>query len=334
MAIAPLAAELPVPVFEFLERKVSVRGATHWRWKYGRPDRAFYHQSGDGGVAGFIGLMPTTLYDQGRVLRATWFCDWATGEGSVGVGLGLLRHAQKTTDLLLTLNGSLETRALLPKLRWQAIETAGVWVRPVSARALAARAAKRSHALLRRPAELALRLGERYFGVARPPAGAFTLEEVARFPESYDLVWQTRRDEFRPLMDRSSAQLNFMCVDFPEGGYRRFLLRDGGEVCGHLVLRTDLRRGQLRGRIIDLLWPRGRAGLPGWLVQEAAWLLRAAGADVLECTASVPDLERALAAARFVRRRPVVVWYNQLPEGVKPPDAWIMTFVDCDRGYR
>src|SRR5262249_7901471 len=188
----------------------------------------------------------------------------ATGEGSVGVGLGLLRHAQKTTDLLLTLNGSLETRALLPKLRWQAIETAGVWVRPVSARALAARAARRSHALLRRPAELALRLGERYFGVTRPPAGAFTLEEVARFPEAYDRVWQTRRDEFRPLMDRSSAQLNFMCVDFPEGGYRRFLLPGGGGGRWIPAPRPDNRPWPPPGPALALPSPAGAGRASAW----------------------------------------------------------------------
>ncbi|MFN8545578.1 MAG: hypothetical protein U0807_15415 [Candidatus Binatia bacterium] len=337
MAILALAESSPEAVFEFLETRMSARGRAHWRWKFqlgrDRDGRAFFHQAPDGRVTGFIGLLPTALHAPGRVVRATWFVDWATGEGGVGAGVGLLRRAQATTDILLTLGGSPDTVAILPRLKWQRIDAPGMWILPVSGRTVAARAAGRS-VVLRFPSRLVGALARWYFRPSRPPAGRFSLREVDRFPESYDAVWNARCAEFAPLMDRSSAQLNFMFADYPEGGYRRFLVLDRGAVVGHVVLRVDHHRGQARGRIVDLLWPRAQAELVEWVVREATWRLAQASADTVECTASVPELERALAAVRFSNRWPVRIWYDRLPEGVTPPQTWFITFLDCDRAYR
>ena len=62
-------------------------------------------------------------------------------------------------------------------------------------------------------------------------------------------------------------------------------------------------------------------------------MLQEDGADVVECTASVPDLEDALGRCRFSRRRPVPLWYSRLPAEAAP-DTWYVTFFDCDRAYR
>ena len=140
MPIAALEASSPAHVFEFLDRYVSPRGAAHWRWKYqlDAPDagpRAFYHAHADGTVAGFIGILPTTLHSPANRTRAAWFVDWATrpGEGAVGSGVALLRRAQAATDVLLTLQGSADTQAILPKLKWTMVERPVVRATTVSA---------------------------------------------------------------------------------------------------------------------------------------------------------------------------------------------------------
>jgi len=339
--IAALEASSPAHVFEFLDRHVSPRGIAHWRWKYqldaaDAAPRAFYHLQADGSVAGFIGILPTVLHSQANQTRAAWFVDWATrpGEGAVGSGVALLRRAQAATDVLLTLQGSADTQAILPKLRWSMVERPAVWVLRTSARAIAVRGPLRERAWLRGPALLAGSVVARARRVPRVAGAAFALEEVERIPTSYDAVWEARRGEFAPLMERTSAQLDFMCGRYPEGGYRAFLVHVDGAVAGHLILRIDEKDDLQRGRIIDALWPRTRAGALEWLVREACGILQEHGVDYIECTASAADLERALAGCRFSRLRPVPVWYHRLPDGAAGPDAWFLTYLDCDRAYR
>ncbi len=340
MGIEPLEPSSSASVFAFLEGRGTPRGREHWAWKYqldrGDGGRAFYHRAADERVGGFIGLLPTTLHTADTTARAAWFVDWATapGEGSVGVGVGLLRRAQASTDILLTLEGSEDTRKILPKLRWMSSEGPATWILRVSPRGIAERGPVRQRSWLRLPARIAGVFLHAFYRVTKAPDLGFSLEEIARFPASYDAVWDARRAQFAPLMDRSSAQLNFMCADFPDGGYRSFLLRDGTHVSGHVILRLDEKNGLRRGRIIDALWDRSRPRLAEWLVRAASRLLQDAGADYIECTASVPDLEQALGACRFRRRRAVPVWYHRLPGGVPAPDAWFITYLDCDRAYR
>lgn len=338
MAIESLRASSPEAAFTFLDERIARRERAHWTWKYGLAAddgaRAFYHAGADGSVGGFIGLLPTALCTEGGEIPAAWFVDWATGAGSVGAGVALLRHAQARTTILLTLVGSADTRQILPKLRWMCEERPGLWILRLTARALAASGPVSRRPWLRLPVLAAAPLARLYFGVADPGEDPFRLQEIGRFPDAYDDVWAARRAEFAPLMRRTSRDLNFMCTDFPEGGYRRYLVREDDRLAGHLVLRTDRVRGLLRGRIVDTLWTRGRAGFAEWLVQRATWILQEAGADYIECTASVPDLEQALARCRFSRRRPVPIWYHRLPDDAPTPEGWFITFLDCDRAYR
>lgn len=340
MPIAPLEPSSPPAVFDFLERHVSARGRAHWEWKYQLdrqgPARAFYHAGADGAVGGFVGTLPTTLHAPAQRARAAWFVDWATrpGGGSVGVGVALLRRAEAATDVLLTLQGSVDTQKILPKLRWNVVETPATWILRVSPRAIVTRGPLRRHPWLRALALLPAALVARNRRVTRVRSSPFALEEVERFPASYDARWEARRAEFAPLMDRSSAQLNFLYADFPEGGYRCFLVREGADVVGHLVLRLDRKEDAHRGRIIDALWPRARRDAVEWLVREACAILQERGVDYIECTASVADLEQALRACRFARLRPVPVWYHRLPDGMATPDTWFITYLDCDRAYR
>ena len=340
MRIAALEASSPDAVFSFLDASVSPRGRDHWRWKYqlerSAEARAFYHLGSDGSVDGFIGLMPTRLCTQQSSVRAAWFVDWATvpGERSVGAGVGLLRHAQAQTEMLLTLQGSADTQKILPKLRWTEARTPSTWILRLSARAIADRGPVRRRPWLLAPALLAAGIARLRYRVGRPAEVAFRLREIDRFPASYDATWEERRQEFVPLMERTSAQLNFMCADYPGGGYSRFLVLEEERVAGHLILRCDSTGGLARGRIVDALWTRERPGMTDWLVSQACWLLQQRAVDFIDCTVSALDFERALRGRRFSRRAGVPIWYHRLPAGVPTPDQWFITYLDCDRAYR
>lgn len=341
MPIEALQTTSPPAVFAFLDAHLARRDRAHWIWKYRLDDparaRAFYYTGRDGTVGGFIGTLPTTLHTRDAEVDAAWFVDWATGVGpaSVGAGVALLRHAQARTTVLLTLVGSADTRQILPKLRWMCEERPGLWILRLSPRALAASGPVRRRPWLRLPVLALAPLARLYFRVADPGTSRFRLRAVERFPADYDAVWAARRPEFAPLMSRASAPLNFMCADFPEGGYTRFLLCERDQVVGHLILRADdTGDGLRRGRIVDALWPRERAGVVEWLVRSACRVFQEQAIDYIECTTSAPDLERALRACHFSRRRAVPIWYHRLPNGIPTPEAWFITYLDCDRAYR
>ncbi len=357
MPIQVLDANAPETAFAFLDETLrarghKARGCAHWRWKYrldaagapaavahgATPPSAFYWREADGRVVGFIGLMHTTLHVAGQRHAAAWFVDWhvRAAEGGVGVGLGLLRTAEAAAGILLTLQGSEDTRQILPRLGWKQSLGPATWVRPLSSRAISGPFERRAPRWVRGAAHLAGAAASLSVRCAQPaPLADVELVDVDRFPADYDDVWQARLAEFAPSMKRDGAYLNYLCADYPDGSYGLQILRCGGTAAGHVIRRVDTdRQGLCRGRIIDLLWMRTRPELARWLVDSACWQLQQAGADYVECVASVADLREVLQCARFRSRRAVPLWYHRLPAGVPSPDNWYVTFLDCDRAYR
>jgi len=334
-------ADAPQSVLAFLEETVSSRGAAHWRWKYrlgaGDPPAAYYWQDPDGRIRGFIGMMHTHLEADSRRVPAAWFVDWhvAPGERSVGVGVGLLRKAEAAAGVLLTLQGSADTRRILPSLGWKESTVPAVFLRPLTRRFVTSRLAPRLPEAVRGVTGAVAGAAALALACRRPTAPmGVELADVKRIPAEYDGVWSARAREFAPLMTRDSDYLNYMCADFPDGGYRIQLVRDAGEIAGHLVVRADVDRdGLRRGRIVDLLWPRKRPQLAAWLLRSACWQLQQEGADYVEAVAAVQDLRAALPRS-FRRRRTLPIWYHRLPNEAPHPDDWYVTFLDCDRAYR
>lgn len=331
------ALEHPIPddVLGFLDQTVSARGRRHWEWKYGAgtaaTPAAFYWRQAGGQVLGFIGLMRTAWHADGAVHPAAWFVDWYVAPGQPGIGMGLLRKAEAAAGVLLTLQGSADTRQILPRLGWKQSDAPVTWVRPLSRRFVGDWLSRHLPAPLARLAApvVALALRPRR---APHPDGAELLA-VDRLPASYDAVGNARATEVS-AMGRGSAYLNWLCADYPDGGYRLWLVRRRGADVGHLITRCDVdRRQRRRGRIVDAAWPWSDSALGAWLIGEAVADLRAAGADYVECLASSPPLTDALGGRGFRRRAPVPLWYHRTPAGAAP-DGWHITLLDCDRAYR
>lgn len=341
MPIRVFDAGAPDAVFEFLDQTFAGRGRAHWRWKYrlgaGGPPAALYFESKDGRVLGFIGMMHTSLEHGSQRTPAAWFVDWhvVSGEGTVGVGIALLRKAEAAAGSLLTLQGSADTRQILPQLGWKESLGPAVFVRPLTSRYVASLLGNRLPAGVRIFARLVAAASRPMLRCRQPAAPrGVTLTRVERFAADYDQVWKARAAEFAPAMTRDSEYLNYLCADYPDGGYSMQLVRDGEEVVGHLVTRIDTdRAGLRRGRIIDFLWPRRRGELASWLVRTACHDLQSAGADYVEIVASNTDVRAAMPKS-FRRRRALPIWYHLLPAASADPDCWHVTFLDCDRAYR
>ncbi len=341
MAILPFDERAPRAVFEFLESRVAARGEAHWRWKYrfasGERPAAFYWQDEEGCILGFIGLMRTALESAGSSEPAAWFVDWHVApQGGVGVGLGLLRKAEADAGMLLTLQGSDDTRKILPRLGWKQVEAASTWVRALSGRFAAAAMGRRLPAGLRGAASLGAPAASVLLRLSSPPPlPGVRLEPVERFPAEYAEVWRARLVELGPAMRRDADYLNYLCADYPGGGYTAAVLRCDGTLAGHLIWRLDDdRHGSRRGRIVDLLWPRARSELLPWLLRTACADLRRRGADYVDLVLSSSTLRRAAAQCGFRSRSPVTLWYHRLPADSSDPARWHISYLDCDRAYR
>ena len=298
MGVRTFDGGAPAAVFSFLDDAVSKRGREHWNWKYrlkaSQGPSAFYWEDADGSILGFIGLMHTSLRTQGQEHRGAWFVDWhvRAGEQGVGVGIGLLRKAEAAAGMLLTLQGSADTQKILPRLGWKQSFSPSTWVRPLTPRFISQWIEQRMGGRLRGATRALGMAASAYLRCGRPtPPPGCELVDVDRFPAEYDEVWKGRAADFEPAMLRDSAYMNYLCADYPDGGYRVQLLSLRGETVGHLISRLDVDRGGLtRGRIVDALWPKQPARPAAWLVQSACRQLQEAGADYLECVASTPDL--------------------------------------------
>jgi hypothetical protein len=284
--------------------------------------------------------MRTALVTASGDYPAAWFVDWHVRPGAkgVGVGIGLLRKAEATAGTLLTLQGSADTQRILPKLGWMQSSAPVTWLRPLNGRFLYAWIGQRGATgkLLGRALRPVAPLAQPFLRCVRPAEPAdVSLVAVDRFPSSYDTIARARTYELGAAMRRDSDYLNYLCADFPGGGYRRQLLRLGGDTVGHLISRIDGdKNGLRRGRIVDVLWPAARPELAAWMVGRAVADLQEAGADYAECLASMPVLRSALEHSRFRARRPVPIWYHRIAADAPPPDTWHISLLDCDRAYR
>ena len=95
-------------------------------WKYFSPhpewkgSRSYSVKHGDVLVA-HGGVWPLRLIGQDREIRVIHLIDWAAARSAPGAGVLLLRKLAQMADVLLTLGGSSDTRAILPKLGYRQV---------------------------------------------------------------------------------------------------------------------------------------------------------------------------------------------------------------------
>lgn len=342
MPIEVFDATAPQAVYDFLAERIGSRGRDHWAWKYrlqhGGDPNAFWWRGDDGAVLGFIGMLRTRLHGPGgSCWPAAWFVDWQVvpGDRGVGVGMGLLRKAEAAAGILLTLQGSEDTRRMLPRLGWKESSRAATWMRPLSGRYVADWARRQGSRDIGAPIVTAAAATALSLMAWRRGAGGLGFDDVDVVPERHDEVWQRRADELAPLMTRDRAYLDWFCAQYPGGGYRITMLQSRGTGAGHLVTRIDRdAAGLMRGRIVDLVWPVAQSGLLEDAIALACRQLRDGGADYVQCVSSRAGLDAALAKQYFRRRKTVPLWYHRLPAEAPHPDTWLVSLLDCDRAYR
>lgn len=293
----------------------------------------------DGQIVGHIGVIPATVrLDSPRVsgVPGGWFVDWVVRRDlrSRGIGIFLLREAQKTCRALMTIQGTADTRQALPALQWVRQDGLSVFKLNVRAGGTCQEAG-----LGRRVAtELARFL--RYHPVRWPvpegwsltPLGASAADDPWHELDAVLARQYQRLNGAFCYVDRSAEGLRWLFKAHPAGHYRLAIACDRSGPAAYVVWRTCRGPGdRIDGRIVDILAPWDRADVWRWLVGAIVAKLSSEGAVQISCLAGDHSvLADALRANRFLPRQDLPLWISPLAAELCTPHRWHATFADSD----
>lgn len=293
----------------------------------------------DGRIVGHIGVMPAGVHidsPRAATLAGGWFTDWVVRRDlrSRGIGVFLLREAQKTCRALMTIQGTADTRTALPALQW--LEHRGLAVFKLNVRP---GGVSRAAGLSRRiAAELARAL--RYHPVKWPVPEGWSLSDSGTAPTQdpwnhLDAAVDAPRHSANGAFccfDRSGAMLRWLFQNHPSGRYRLSIARDAAGPSGYVIWRICRGPdGRVDGRIVDVLAPWDRPDVWRWLVSASVSRLAAEGTVQISCLAGTESLlGDALRANRFLSRQELPLWVSPLAGEFCIPHRWHATFADSD----
>lgn len=94
----------------------------HWKYFADHPEwtrpRSFAIKK-EGEIVAHGGVWPITLVTTQSTIKAIHLIDWAATRSAIGAGVQLLRRLAQDNEVLVTIGGSQDTRALLPKLGYK-----------------------------------------------------------------------------------------------------------------------------------------------------------------------------------------------------------------------
>jgi hypothetical protein len=166
------------------------------------------------------------------------------------------------------------------------------------------------------------------------------INEVDRFGEEINRLWELVKDDFVIIPKRTDAYLNWRFVEHPTNRYFRFLLSEGEEIKGYLVLRLIERKGEKIGRMVDLLASRKEEKYYRGLVSFSLDFFEKRGVETVQAFESTcEELSRALKRNGFSHRlttqRPMKMQAWQRKDDIPPeifhnPKNWYFTYADSD----
>ncbi len=226
----------------------------------------------DGRVVGTIGVQDGCARVAGELVPMGWVVDVMVHPEFRGRGLGHRIHAAALADrpALITLTMADATRRIAERAGSMTLVPTREFVRPLRISPGTVRrflSGKANHGTRRRgvigffnatrigPVLLAamVRLVGRLRSPVRPEQDLFDFEEVGRFPQELDDLWEHVADEYPALFERSTRFLNWRFADEPQLVYRRFLMRSGGVLIGYVITRAPTAVELPAGTIVDFL---------------------------------------------------------------------------------
>jgi len=301
------------------------------RWKYDepRPDwsgrRSFVLKDGDA-ISAHACLCPVTYMLPSGDARASYLIDWAASRTSVGTGVKLLRSLASQCDALLAVGGSVDTRAILPKLGYRHICDLRLYAQVLRPwrQFLTDPFPRRWKAPLR----LARNTIRSLAGMPQTPR-AWSERRISTFDSSMQTLLDARATVGVPCSRRSPELMNYY-LRCPGAAFTAALVSRGDAALGWYVLS----RVGGQARVADI-WVNSTS-VDDW---RAAYTLavRAAASDPHACelvaSASIPPAMEAVSRAglRFHHTEPVFVLD---PRGLFATAQTInVTFLESDLAY-
>jgi|GEM_PF-1960930 len=125
-------------------------------------------------------------------------------------------------------------------------------------------------------------------------------QEVERFGEEADKLWQACRKRYTYAVPRTSQYLNWRYVEQPHTKHRRFLFRDqAGEVTGLLVFRLSQPPELPVGVITELLLRDDDLELGRQMLAFAEAQMRQAGMTQIQCGVNTEFMRRVMETEGF-----------------------------------
>jgi hypothetical protein len=258
----------------------------------------------DGQVLGYTALARRRFKVAGMEFPGGFVFDTFTSPEHRGVGIAMLRHIRKQTNLLM--GGALHPRAdgLWRRIADRPDIAVFPFTKAVRLLDPAAFLPPWSRALLAWPARALAACAE--FGLARfaPRLGKARIEAVARFPGETDAFCDQWAVSRKSTALRDSGYLNWRYAEAPMA-YEKRVLRIDGRIAGISAYRCIRKRGRNMLLIAELLADEpSRAKAYGSLISEAIRFGRRNGvSDIQTLDAGCADMHHALMAWGFRFRR-------------------------------
>jgi hypothetical protein len=294
-------SELLTGVFKSEPQTVSFRRDV-LRWKYFSPHpqwegpRSYAVKHGDSLVA-HGGVWPLCLRNQGKSVSAIHLIDWAATKGAPGAGILLVRKFAQMADILLTIGGSSDTRAILPKLGYKHANNLRYFARVV-------RPWRQFRTSPNRNWKAPLRLARNTlwsFGSQRVPQ-SWDAVQISKFDDSHQSVLaNSSGNVLRPW--RTPSSLNYM-LSCPAAKFSAFLILEHQKPRGYFMLARLSRQT----RIIEIRLDTDNK--QSWLA-ACRLATHVAAQDPLTCEIVAASSQEALASIfteigfRFRRSDPI-----------------------------
>ena len=317
--IVPFTPERLPLVRDFSERYwTRPRSEAYYEWRYLRPQpfsRMFLAVQ-DGRCLGMLFALRKPYRLGGRAVDCLEVFDWhcLPGEKGTGIGIRLMRAMMRQPEPVLSVGGTPDVHATLPKMGWEHVGAALRFELLTGPDELAERLRRHSGlppALTRGALRL---LAAGWFAPRRrcvPPNGLVSpvtvlpagVRELYRDAGGYGLVQQLDPDVQRWVTDSAWS-----------GHFGYLVFAVAGRVRGWAMTRTYATAAGPEAAIVEIFAPRPDAALYTWMVSEAAAALLVARPRRIRARATCPVLQAALRANHF-RTQPADVPVHLWPKG-------------------
>jgi hypothetical protein len=310
-AIEPLHEGLFPGFREFAERVWDrPRADAYYRWRYAEaPGLLTLVAHRDGRCLAAISAFRRPYRLGGRTVECLETFDWACLPELRGSGLGV-RVIRKLMDMgppIVSLGGTRDTLALLPRLGFQHVATGHRYVRPFSGAAIRSDAPGASGRSAFVAAALDVAAPLLFRRSARAPGARALLVPLSSLDGfAYEL------DEppgFRGLPHR--PHIEWLTRGLPAAGwFLPFGFAEQGRILGWALARVYQKNHALFGILLDLRYSDAGAAHLGRIVRAIVGTLCGMGVESIWTATTCPRLGAALRRNRFLRRAPLpaLVW--------------------------